>query len=105
MRGAALILLSLALLPGAPRLAAQAPASPRDSALHALNRLAFGPAPGQVEAVDRERGPHLQDTCRILGAECAATNQSPQRVQDLRRGQVHGTPPQAQHSDEHQSSR
>lgn len=49
-----LILLVLALPCGAPRLAAQAPASPRDSALHALNRLAFGPAPGQVEAVAKE---------------------------------------------------
>ena len=33
---------------------AQGPLSPRDSALHVLNRLAWGPAPGQVDAVIRE---------------------------------------------------
>ncbi len=37
----------------APCLAAQVPAglTPRDSALHALNRLAYGPGPGEVEQV------------------------------------------------------
>ncbi len=37
----------------APCAAAQAPAAltPRDSALHALNRLAYGPRPGEVEQV------------------------------------------------------
>jgi uncharacterized protein (DUF1800 family) len=49
-----LMLVPLALLAGAASLAAQAPATPRDSALHALNRLAFGPTPGQVDAVARE---------------------------------------------------
>lgn len=38
----------------APPTQAQAPLTPRDSALHVLNRLAWGPAPGQVEAVMRE---------------------------------------------------
>src|SRR5438105_6115412 len=34
---------------------AQAPAlTPRDSALHALNRLAFGPRPGEVDRVAAE---------------------------------------------------
>ncbi|MCL4866672.1 MAG: hypothetical protein KJZ47_12330 [Gemmatimonadales bacterium] len=32
----------------APPTQAQAPLTPRDSALHVLNRLAWGPAPGQV---------------------------------------------------------
>lgn len=43
----------LAALATAPALG-QAPLSPRDSAVHVLNRLAWGPAPGQVEAVMRE---------------------------------------------------
>ncbi|HMG19412.1 MAG TPA: DUF1800 family protein, partial [Gemmatimonadales bacterium] len=33
-------------------LSAQAP-TPRDSALHALNRLAYGPRPGEVDSVAR----------------------------------------------------
>jgi len=43
----------LAVLVAAPALA-QAPLSPRDSAVHVLSRLAWGPTPGQVEAVMRE---------------------------------------------------
>lgn len=35
-------------------LAAQVPTTPADSARHALNRLGYGPTPGQVEAVSRE---------------------------------------------------
>ncbi len=35
-------------------LAAQAPSTPADSARHALNRLGYGPTPGQVDAVARE---------------------------------------------------
>ncbi|MGH7675067.1 MAG: DUF1800 family protein, partial [Gemmatimonadales bacterium] len=41
------------LVAPAPCVAAQAPAplTPRDSALHALNRLAYGPRPGEVDEV------------------------------------------------------
>ncbi len=47
------LLLGLALT--AAGLAAQQPAlTPRDSALHVLNRLAYGPGPGQVERVASE---------------------------------------------------
>ena len=46
-------LLALALLPAG--LAAQELSlSPHDSALHALNRLAYGPRPGEIERVARE---------------------------------------------------
>jgi len=41
-----------AALSVASPLAAQAPGfTPRDSALHALNRLAYGPRPGEVDSV------------------------------------------------------
>ena len=45
--------LLLPLLVAAP-LAAQGPLTPRDSALHLLNRLAYGPTPGLLERVQRE---------------------------------------------------
>ncbi|MDZ4674031.1 MAG: DUF1800 domain-containing protein [Gemmatimonadota bacterium] len=48
-----LCLLALALPLVSPA-SAQAPLSARDSAFHVLNRLAWGPAPGQVDAVLRE---------------------------------------------------
>jgi uncharacterized protein (DUF1800 family) len=41
-------------LPGARLVAQETPATVRDSAVHALNRLAYGPMPGQVERVVRE---------------------------------------------------
>jgi uncharacterized protein (DUF1800 family) len=44
--------LAVPLCPGA--LTAQALASAHDSAVHVLNRLAYGPLPGQVDAVSRE---------------------------------------------------
>lgn len=47
----ALPVIGLALLFGTTAAAAQTPLSPRDSAVHALNRLAFGPAPGEIDAV------------------------------------------------------
>lgn len=50
-RLAAATLLLATLVPTSRPLTAQAPMSPRDSAVHALNRLAFGPLPGQVEEV------------------------------------------------------
>src|SRR5881409_3263497 len=34
--------------------AQQAPRTPRDSALHVLNRLAYGPTPGLVDRIARE---------------------------------------------------
>jgi uncharacterized protein (DUF1800 family) len=37
----------------APALAAQSPAAARDSAIHAVNRLANGPAPGLIDSVAR----------------------------------------------------
>lgn len=43
-----------ALALAAPLAAQQPPMTPRDSALHVLNRLAYGPTAGQVEAVARE---------------------------------------------------
>ncbi|MGH2669662.1 MAG: DUF1800 family protein, partial [bacterium] len=45
-------LVAACLLFAAP-LAAQGALTPRDSALHALNRLAFGPRPGDVDSVAR----------------------------------------------------
>ena len=45
--------LLLALAVPAP-LMAQAPLTPRDSALHVLSRLAYGPTPGLLERVQRE---------------------------------------------------
>jgi uncharacterized protein (DUF1800 family) len=56
MRTGPLILAGLLLLPAPPHAArAQAVAAltPPDSALHALNRLAYGPRPGDVERVTR----------------------------------------------------
>jgi uncharacterized protein (DUF1800 family) len=47
--GVAALVMSLAAQPSSP-LAAQS-LSPRDSALHALNRLAYGPRPGDVDRV------------------------------------------------------
>ena len=54
----------VALLAAAP-LGAQARLTPADSARHALNRLGYGPTPGQVEAVVREGVLHWVD--RQLG--------------------------------------
>src|ERR1051325_4934691 len=43
------------LLASAPALSAQqTPLTPRDSALHVLNRLAYGPTPGLVDRIERE---------------------------------------------------
>ena len=47
-------LLLMALAAAAPASARQAPATPRDSALHVLNRLAFGTTPGLVDRVAAE---------------------------------------------------
>ena len=56
----ALLLLAIAL--NAPGLGAQQPLlAPRDSALHALNRLAYGPQPGEVERVGSEGVMHWID--------------------------------------------
>lgn len=49
-----LLLASLMAVAPLPMSWAQAPLSPRDSAFHLLNRLAWGPTPGQVDAVIRE---------------------------------------------------
>lgn len=45
---------TLCLLLAAPLNAQQATLTPRDSALHVLNRLAWGAAPGQVEQIARQ---------------------------------------------------
>jgi len=45
------ILLVAATLVAAPPLVAQNPLTARDSALHALNRLAYGPRPGEADSV------------------------------------------------------
>ena len=59
---ACLFVLLLAAAPAATApAAAQLPLSPRDSALHVLNRLGFGPRPGEVEAVMREGALHWAD--------------------------------------------
>jgi uncharacterized protein (DUF1800 family) len=52
LRYPALALLCLATGPALP--AQQAPVTPRDSALHVLNRLAYGPTPGLVDRIARE---------------------------------------------------
>src|SRR2546426_12837633 len=67
---------------------AQAPAlTPRDSALHALNRLAYGPRPGEVDRVaadgvmrwvDRQLSPRKIDDGPLAARE--------RRVQNLRHG-------------------
>jgi len=59
-------LISLALTLASPA-GAQVPLSPRDSAFHVLNRLGWGPAPGQVDAVMREGAMAWAD--RQLGVE------------------------------------
>ena len=46
--------LALAFQSVSPTVPLSAQVSPRDSALHALNRLAYGPRPGEVERVARE---------------------------------------------------
>ena len=54
--GAPLILAGMLFLPACPapaRAQSVATLSPQDSALHALNRLAYGPRPGDVERVAR----------------------------------------------------
>jgi hypothetical protein len=45
---------ALALQSVSPTVRLSAQMSPRDSALHALSRLAYGPRPGEVERVARE---------------------------------------------------
>ncbi|HTL04436.1 MAG TPA: DUF1800 domain-containing protein, partial [Gemmatimonadales bacterium] len=50
-------LLALAAAP----LAAQQPLTPRDSALHVLNRLAYGPTPGLIDRIAREGVLHWID--------------------------------------------
>jgi len=52
-----ILFLAAALLPavlGAQMVPAAAPTSARDSALHALDRLAYGPRPGEVDQVARD---------------------------------------------------
>src|SRR2546421_9513959 len=39
----------------------QSPLTPRDSAWHALNRLAYGPRPGEIERVAAGRAARLTD--------------------------------------------
>ena len=49
------VLLAIATVAAPAGVSAQhaAPLSPRDSASHALNRLAYGPRPGEIERVAR----------------------------------------------------
>ncbi len=47
------ILLAAGLVTASHPAAAQLQLTPRDSALHALNRLAYGPAPGQLDSLAR----------------------------------------------------
>ena len=55
MRFSPTLLTSLLLATSLPTLGvAQYQASPRDSAVHVLNRLAYGPIPGQVDRLSRE---------------------------------------------------
>src|SRR6266704_3155025 len=53
-RGQVCAALLLAFLSVSPTVRLSAQLSPRDSAFHALNRLAYGPRPGEVERVARE---------------------------------------------------
>ncbi len=41
------------VLPGAARSQTELPLSPQERALHALNRLGYGPRPGDIEAIDK----------------------------------------------------
>src|SRR2546429_2552420 len=66
---------------------AQAPAlTPRDSALHALNRLAYGPRPGEVDRVaadgvmrwvDRQLSPRKIDDGPLAARERRVNNPHP----------------------------
>jgi uncharacterized protein (DUF1800 family) len=47
------LLLAAALAAAASAAAAQQPMSPRDSAVHALDRLAYGPTPGEADSLAR----------------------------------------------------
>jgi uncharacterized protein (DUF1800 family) len=51
----------LLILIGAPSLSAQQAMTPRDSALHVLNRLAYGPTPGLVDQLVHEGVLHWVD--------------------------------------------
>src|SRR6266571_69894 len=53
-RGQVFAALVLAFLSVSPTVRLSAQLSPRDSAFHTLNRLAYGPRPGEVERVARE---------------------------------------------------
>ena len=53
MRTASFIALTLAAASPRPLVAQQPHLTPRDSALHALNRLAYGARPGEVDSVAR----------------------------------------------------
>ncbi len=54
VRGQVFAALVLAFLSVSPTVRLSAQLSPRDSAFHTLNRLAYGPRPGEVERVARE---------------------------------------------------
>src|SRR6266702_1343813 len=54
VRGQVFAALVLAFLSVSPIVRLFAQLSPRDSAFHTLNRLAYGPRPGEVERVARE---------------------------------------------------
>lgn len=61
----------VSLTPGS-QLSAQAPLTSRDSAFHALNRLGYGPTPGQVDAVVREGVlPWIERQIAARGADTA----------------------------------
>src|SRR5262245_49768172 len=52
---------------GAPPLVAQQAMTPRDSALHVLNRLAYGPTPGLVDQLVHEGVLHWIDRQLAVG--------------------------------------
>ena len=56
-----LFVLALLSLCATSQLTAQEPATPADSARHVLNRLAFGPTPGQIDTVVKEGALHWAD--------------------------------------------
>src|SRR6266705_951980 len=75
-RGQVFAALVLAFLSVSPTVRLSAQLSPRDSAFHALNRLAYGPRPGEVQRVARERRERQREagdtSSDTVGAQYAA---------------------------------